>query len=488
MPLDPGSQVVGATFCYFKPPRHEALSQHYATLLYAMLQTVYASEDKSFIALSSRNRVFAEPVDRLVSCNPCGPVLLFFNGRMYLLKVFDAGRLVSQSMLGRSIAQILSRSETEEPTNLSSLTALPKGEAVPLLAEVRKADPATLQAIDDAWLAFSIVSNLGRADGQADQLKGLTGEGNDRWFGKTTLLVDPLGHLGLYADHALADGLILKRLGEQVLMAVSQQAFDEKAAIDQAAAVQPVGPFGEERERRWKLHLQRYRHQLTRMRSDQASISVDCQQRKALIGAIPLAAQTAFYRLHGEVEAPYLPVSKRRNAARGLDFIHDTAPGTLPAILHLGRVDGPLEETLQSVLSWWSQAVRDTVRGKSGERLLHYLYRFAESEGASDHPFFGAAGFPACLAYPRLCLSVMEGRPLVPGIAFPPDEQGWGIGATVHENGLNVTLTAWDDDPATALNEVRCALEKILERLPGGPEQSLAWQDKNATKSQALAT
>lgn len=473
MALDPGTQVVGTMLNLGFCDRAADKASYYASLLHsalAVFQSAEAEGLESVTRLFTTSRVFAEPIDRLEVSKQTGQVLVLLQGRVFLLTAIQHGQLCSKAELQDQVQEVLERAEVEPPSHLASLTALPKREAVIALAEAWRAKPDVMEAVQQACLCLSIVpSQRTRGGAHANQLKALTGEGTDRWFGKTNLVADSLGHVGIYADHAVADGLILKQFFERF---INEQGATRDAGVrrgvSEEALARPlsVGGFSPALEAAWQKAARRYRVDASRISTAQFTLQVPKSARGFLAAAVPVAAQAAFFAQRGTLEAPYLPVSKRSSATRGLDFLHATPPGVKEVAQRFATGRPHCHHSASRALKWWTTSIRKAVKSRGGERFLHYFYRYAEEAGVHDDRFFEAVGFPDCLSYPRLCLSVMASPSFVPGLAFPPVEGGWGLGATIFDGGVNLTATAWNGEAPLAARNMRHALERILAAPP----------------------
>ncbi len=470
MPTDPGTQVVGAIRHFPNLPAECGLAVRAAAALDAVLrlleQEATGKHTSGIADLFSLSRRFNEPVDRVLA-NDDSDVIVLYEGRCFLLRVMENGKAAGFPALHRVLKEILRLAREMPPTSLPVVTALPKGEAVRELELARKARPQLLERLERAFFCLALTGPHPRRGGAPDQFAGLTGLGGDRWFGKTTLVVDPLGHVGAYGDHALADGMVMMRFAERWAAGFLRHrgaAPGAKSGRDaRALEIRAIPPFDAAAEARWSRHRSDYRAHLAALSSAQFSLEVPRPQRAHLAAAVPLAGQAARYALRGELEAAYLPVSQRALASRGLDFVHGSAPGTAELLRRLHLAGREELSALHDILSWWAKSVRAVVKGSSGERRLHYLYQEAARQGAERDSFFTAAGFPDCLAYPKLCLSVLDGDRGLPGTAFVPVDDGWSLGVTLHQEGLNATLLAWKGEAETAADACRRSLSRILE-------------------------
>ncbi len=475
VPLDPGNQVNGAILKTSDVMGELEESLAGALSLYCALShwsRLKEQRSGSICDLLGVTRLFGREKDQLSPSRRGDTVLILCRSRIMLLTAFEQGRLLPFASIWKALQTFLGEIDQHQPTALPVLTALPKGLAVSGFEEARAYGGETLEAIEDAVCVLSLGSCLTDADGKADLVKGLTGNGLDRWFGKTNVVIDEKGYLGFYFDHAVADGQLIMAfadgLQEQISALMASEAADPSEA---PAPTEVVARFPDALEDRWGGALSAYRREIGRFSASRLDFKRAAQDSKSLATALPLACQAACYRLTGRLQKPYVPVARSHESERGLEFVHASAPGTAALIQALSNPGDDDLAALKRTLAWWRRAFLVAMLGPGGERFMHYLYDFAEELGLHRHPFFEAAGYPERLAYPPLCLSIVSGQEAVSAPVFPPARGGWSVGAITHEAGVNISVAGWDGVPAQAAAEIGRAMEEILALLKTEPSR-----------------
>ncbi len=473
VPLDPCNQVNGSVLKISELLGEIDPDFAAAVVLYAALKC-WSPHDgdrsEAMRDLLGVTRLFGSERDRLSPSKGQDKVLVLCRSRMMLLTAFEGGKLLPFASIWKALQGFLRGLDRQDKSALPALTALPKALAVAELNEARRCRSAALDAIDDSVIVLSLRSGLTGPDGREDLVRGLTGNGLDRWFGKTNIVADEQGHIGFYFDHAVADGQLIMGCSETFLSRAAALAM-EPATHAQTARTQSVARFPEALEARWTAALQGYRREVARFSASRLDLTVAARDSGGLATALPLACQAAFRRRTGRLESPYVPVARTHESERGLEFVHGSAPGTARVIedLDSSRVGDPA--ALRSALRWWRRSFLAAMLGPGGERFMHYLYGFAEEQGLLDHPFFEAAGYPDRLVYPPLCLTIVSGHKLVPAPVFPPVRGGWSVGVITHETGANLAVAGWDGAPARAAAEIGRAVEEILALLRVEPRK-----------------
>ncbi len=467
MPLDISNQVVGNVARIPLLSTFKDRHLQYAAIIHSALSAwLELRKQPSLSGVAGVSREFAEPCDRLIDHSDRRSVLILVNGRAFLLEAIDDGRAASVGRLTRAIAEIEAATFNRRPTALPVVTALPKADAMRQIRLARRTHAPAMKAIQNALMVFSFNCNLTDGSGLPDSIRGLSGLGHDRWFGKTNLFADGRGCLGLCIDHAVADGTAIARYVAHINRQLAALAAGNEALQSAGGSPCPVAALPsmpDALERGWRREVQRYRDRVGKLRTASRQIHLPTNRAPLLARALPLACQVAYFQINGEDRHVYVPVSRGHAVERGLDFVHASAPGTADVVRTLHDREYADPSVLNAALLWWKKTFFSLMHQQCGEKSLHHLHRLAGQHGLDQDIFFRALGYSNRRAFPQLCLSIVPGHRDMPAAVFPPSEGGWSVGMVYHEAGGNLCVTTRGDVAGRAATEIERAACRIVE-------------------------
>ncbi len=464
-PLDPATPVTGGLIAVAQRLGEEELCDLCAKSIFALVSMWIDERQNStdpMRDLLGVTRVFGNKSDSLLSYKFSEFAVLLYRSRVFLLRVVEEGTALPIDVLYNSIRQIVTAADNIQPTSLAALTTLEKDEWVALTTDVPPCVSQALAEVESTLFTISVNPSQTDSNGTIDKIAGLTGTGTNRWFGKTNLVVEQDGNIGMYIDHAILDGRAQAIVFDSLMKRFAQLDNVPKRDRQIAGRWKSIGKFPPQFEQEWLETNKKFCKLASRLSASEAAVTFVEVPDHSVIPIIILASQYVFYMETGRLEAPYVPVSRRHIAHLSLEFVHETAPGTPELMQQLTDVNCVDMDLLDNVLGWWQSTYTAAMEGQLGRRAMHYLYDHACNNGVEQHPLFAAAGYPQRLEYPPLCLSIVGGDKTMPALVFPPCDGGWGIGATPHGDGINLAVTAWETDTVVIAGKIRDTIKRIL--------------------------
>ncbi len=430
-----------------------------------------ATSDDRIILAATTCRLPGTDKDRLEEQRQSNHWCFFVHGDIYRLEVPETSSKSTYASLVSAIERMIGDERERPPNPLPAITTVERPEAARLrkLLMQNKSLARSITDIESAVGIIVIDRPRHEPTGVVFQRQLMTGNGLNRWFGKTTFAVCDQQWGGIQLDHAVFNGASGQRLVE--LLQASARAFAQAAARShrpgraESLPLRRLAPPPMER-----AILDEFLIAFRSSGQIEASftlhgclLSMPGATQSQLTQYLTIASQLVMAQHRGTLTEVMIPVRRVGSPVYSSDYIR-SAFASVALLSTLWQESGKLDpQLLAKAISDWRKWFRRALAGDGIERKLKDLARCASSAGI-DHPLFRHKVFGQRAAEPPLFLTIMPAPERVGAriYAFPPCiPTGWSICAFVGPGALRFDVTSRIEEAA----EITANLVSLITQM-----------------------
>ncbi|KAL5517212.1 hypothetical protein EMCRGX_G002713 [Ephydatia muelleri] len=325
-------------------------------------------------------------------------ILVCRQGRFYLVDVISKdGKVLSPQGIRAQLEKVVNMAGSElDQTGMASLTALPRA----TWAEIRErleANPvnaASLHAIDSAWSLVCL-------DTEAYDVSDLTnssrhffhGNGYNRWFDKSSLLIMANGNCGGNVEHSVLDATVAVHQWEYNL---SEELYDEEGHVLPSSSYPGAHDFPVDPPTRLEWELAGFEDDLAKAKKNIQDMIADSDlvavtpgfgksfPKKCKLspdGFYQMAMQLAYYRLHKSFVLTYESATTRfyyEGRTETIRPVSDTSVTFVKAMDDQTVPRDQVKKLLKTAIEYQCDYKMKAMRGLGVDRHLLGLYILAK--------------------------------------------------------------------------------------------------------------